>query len=153
MLFTEVTVLKAGAKLATFLLCLSLIVLQHQSAVSAVPAKPEASKEKLEYYATDEEGTEYFYDRGSVRRLKGNRVRVRVKAIYSEKNPAYSEVKAEWEIDCADRKLRGVSAKAKKKDGSLSTTTKLSDWSPIPSESTAETLLETVCPKKESRTP
>ncbi len=73
--------------------------------------------------------------------------------MYSEKNPKYSEAKFQWEINCTKKKMRGLKANAKKKDGTSAIITESSDWSVIPSESTAETLYEKVCRKKDKKTP
>ncbi len=84
-------------------------------------------------------------------RLQGNLVRVWVKAIYSEKNPKYTEGQFQWEINCAKKTMRGLAATTKKKDGTSTTITQSSDWSSIPAESTAETLFDNVCTKKDKK--
>jgi hypothetical protein len=118
-----------------------------------MPAKQEASKETWEYYASDEEGTDYSYDPSTIKRLKDGRIRVWVHALYLEKHPKYSEGKSEWEIDCTKKTMRGLTANAKKKDGTTTSIPESSDWSAIPAESTAETLYEAVCKKKDAKTP
>ena len=152
--------MKTAAKPVMLFFCLSIVFLSYQSQASSPvqpevssPVKQEPSKEKWEYYASDEEDTGYFYSPDTLRRLKGNNVRVWVRAIYTEKNQKYSDAKFQWEIDCAKKRLRGISAKAKKRDGTSAVITGSSDWSPIPAESTAETLYETVCKKRDKKTP
>ncbi len=152
--------MKIVSKLVMLLFCLSTILLAYQSQASSPvkpevssPVKQETSKEKWEYYASDEEDTGYFYRPDALQRLKGDHVRVWVRAFYSEKNQKYSDAKFHWEIDCAKKRLRGISATAKKRDGTSAVVTESSDWSPIPAESTAETLYETVCKKKDKKTP
>ena len=146
--------MKAAAKLLTLFYCLSIVFLVHQAGAStSVDAssriKQEASKDKWEPYELDEEGTAYFYNAGTIQHLKGNLVRVWVRAIYSEKNPNYSQAEFQWEINCAKKSMRGLTANAKKKDGTLESISESSDWSLIPAESTAETLYEIVCGKKD----
>ncbi len=153
--------MKTAAKLLTLLLfCVSILFLSSQSQASS-PAKPEASsrtkpeasKEKWKYYASDEEDVGYFYNVNDIQYLKGNLVRVWVQAIYSVKNLKYSDAKFQWEIDCTKRRMRGLKANAKKKDGTTTTIKESSDWSDIPAESTAETLYGIVCKKKDVKTP
>jgi S-adenosylmethionine hydrolase len=115
------------------------------------PAKHDATSEKWEYYASDEENTEYSYNAGTVER-HGNTVKVWVQAKYSEKNLKYSDGRFQWEIDCQKKQMRGLQAYAKKKDGTSAVVTESSDWAIIPSESTAETLYEKVCKKPAQKT-
>lgn len=152
--------MKTAAKLVMLFFCLSIVFLAYQSQASSPvkpevssPLKQEPSKEKWEYYAADEEDTGFFYSPDTLRRLKGNHVRVWVRAFYAEKNQKYSDAKFLWEIDCETKRLRGISATAKKRDGTSAVVTESSDWSDIPAESTAETLYETVCKKKDKKTP
>jgi hypothetical protein len=141
---------KAAAKLFMIFFCLSIMVLSSQSQASPPPAKqgtsPEA--EKWEYYASDEDSTDYAYNAANIERMpQGSIVRVWVQARYSEKNPKYSEGRFQWEIDCSAKKMRGIQAYAKKKDGTSAVVTESSDWAIIPTESTAETLYGKVCKK------
>ncbi len=129
-----------------------MVFLSYQSGASS-PGKEEVIKERWEHYATDEDDTGYFFNSDTLQHLKGGLVRVWVRAIYSEKNPKYREAKFQWEIDCTKKKMRGLTANAKKKDGTAAIITESSDWSVIPSESTAETLYEKVCGKKNKKTP
>jgi hypothetical protein len=150
----EVIILKAAAKLCSLFFCLSLVALFCQSEASTpVEAssriKKVASQEKWEPYALDEDGTGYFYNADTIQHLKGNRVKVWVRAIYSEKNPKYSQAEFQWEVDCAKKSMRGLAANAKKKDGTSENITETSGWSNIPADSTAETLHEIMCKKKE----
>ncbi len=144
--------MKTAAKLLTALFCLSIVFFSFQSGASS-PDKQEVAKERWEHYATDEDDTGYFFNSDTIQHEKGGLVRVWVRAIYSEKNPKYSEAKFQWEIDCTKKKMRGLKANAKKKDGTSAVITESSDWSIIPSESTAETLSEKVCRKKNKKTP
>lgn len=147
-----VIILRATVKLFSLCICLSLVFLSYQTEAST-PAKQESSTEKWEHYASDEEGAEYFYNPGTLTHVKGNLVKVWVRAIYSEKNQKYSQAELQWEINCTKKSMRGLTAKAKKKDGTQDLVNKSSDWSAIPSESTAETLYEAVCKKKGKKTP
>jgi len=144
--------LKIAAKLLTVLFCLSLVFLAYQSRALS-PGKEEVIKERWEHYATDEDEADYFFNPDTIQHLKGGFVSVWVRAIYSEKNPKYSEAKFLWEINCTKKKMRGLKANAKKKDGTSANITESSDWSVIPSGSTAETLYEKVCGKKSKKTP
>jgi len=144
--------LKTAAKLLTVFFCLSFIMLAYQSAASS-PDKKEAVKERWEHYATDEDDTGYFFNSDTIKHLKGKLVRVWVRAFYSEKNLKYREAKFQWEIDCTKKKMRGLKATAKKKDGTSAIITESSDWSVVPSGSTAETLYEKMCGKKSTKTP
>ena len=146
--------MKAAAKLLTLFYCLSIVFLFHQADAStpgdaSSRVKQETSKDRWEPYASDEEGAGYFYNAGTIQHLKGNRIRVRVRAIYSENNPKYSQAEFQWEIDCTKKSMRGLTANAKKKDGTSESISESSDWSHIPAESTAETLYEVVCGKKD----
>jgi len=143
---------KTAAKLLTAFFCLSFVFLAYQSGASS-PDKQEATKERWEHYASDEDDTGYFYNTDTIRHLKGKLVRVWVRAFYSEKNLKYSEAKFQWEIDCTKKKMRGLKANAKKKDGTAAVIAEASDWSVIPSESTAEILYEKVCGQKNKKTP
>ena len=143
--------MKAAVKLLSLFFCLSLVLLTYQSGAST-PAKQEASKETWEYYASDEEGTAYSYNPDTLTLGKGNLVKVWVRAVYLEKNPKYSQADLQWEIDCIKKSMRGLTARAKKKDGTQENIKKSSEWSAIPADSTAETLYETVC-KKDNKTP
>jgi hypothetical protein len=142
----------------SLLFCLSVVSFSYQSQAStpdkpSSPAKQDASKEKWEYYASDEEGTDYSYNPNTLKHMKGSLVKVWVRAVYSEKNPKYSQAQLQWEIDCAKKSMRGLTAQAKKKDGTRENIKTPSQWSAIPSESTAETLYDTVCKKKEKKKP
>jgi hypothetical protein len=143
---TEVIIVKAAAKLFMIFFCLSIMVFFSQSQASP-PAKIDATPEKWQYYASDEDETDYSYNAADIKRMQGNIVRVWVQAKYSEKNLKYSEGRFQWEIDCSAKTMRGIQAYAKKKDGTSAIVTESSDWSIIPSESTAETLYEKVCKK------
>jgi hypothetical protein len=145
---------KAAAKLLTLLFCLSIMLITYQSEASSPPAnqaKQDTLPEKWEYYAADEEDTNYFYDAGNIDHLKNNYVRVWVQALYSEKNLKYTFGRFQWELDCSKKKMRGLQANVKKKDGTFTTVTESSDWSAIPSESTGETLYNTVCKKTDKK--
>jgi hypothetical protein len=130
------------------ILCLSIVVLFAQSAVSSAPVKQDVSQEKWEYYASDENAADYYYNTEKIERLKNNHVTALVQAIYSEKNPNLKSGRFLWEIDCSNRRLRGLEAYATKRDGTTVTIKESSNWSAIPAESTAETLQEKVCGKK-----
>jgi surface-adhesin protein E len=144
--------LRAVVRLFSLFFCLSLVLLSFQAGAST-PVKQEASREKWEYYASDEEGTDYSYNPDALTRMEGNHVKVEVRAVYSEKNPKYSRADLQWEIDCTKKSMRGLAAHAKKKDGTQDILKQSSDWSAIPADSTAETLYETVCRKKDKKTP
>lgn len=144
--------MKTAAKLLTVFFCLSLVFLAYQSRASS-PDKQEVVKERWEHYATDEDDTGYFFSSDTIRHLKDKLVRVWVRAFYSEKNPKYLEAKFQWEIDCTKKKMRGLKANAKKKDGTAAIIAESSDWSVIPPGSTAETLYEKVCGKKNTKAP
>jgi hypothetical protein len=148
----EVIIVKAAAKILTLLFCLSIMFLSYQSEASSTPAKKNTAPEKWEYYASDEEGNGYFYDTDNVEHLKGNHVTVWVQTIYPESHPKYSTARFQWELNCSKKKMRGLQAYAKKKDGTSTTVTESSDWSVIPAESTAETLYEAVCKKPGKKT-
>jgi hypothetical protein len=142
---------KAASKVVLFF-CLAIVFLPFQSEASS-PGKEKVTKERWEYYASDEEGSDYSYNPDAIGHRKGNRVRVWVRATYSDKNPAFTEGKFQWEVDCVKKRLRGISAEVKKKDGTLAVPAKSSNWSDIPSGSTAETLYDTVCKKKDKKAP
>jgi hypothetical protein len=127
------------------------MVLSGQSQASP-PARLDATPEKWQYYASDEEETDYSYNAAAVERMQGSVIRVWVQAKYSEKNPKYSEGRFQWEIDCSAKTMRGIQAYAKKKDGTSAIVTESSDWAIIPSESTAETLYEKVCKRPAKKT-
>jgi hypothetical protein len=137
---------KAAATLLV-VFCLSIMVLSNQSQASPPPAKPDASFDKWEFYATDEENINYAYNASGIEQLKGNVVRVWVQAIYPPSHLKYIGGRFQWEINCSKKKMRGIQAHMKKKDGTSLDITESSDWSPIPAESTAETLYESVCKK------
>jgi hypothetical protein len=139
-----------AVKSLMILYCLSIVLAVHPSAAST-PAAQEVKQDAWVHYATDEDGTDYAFNPANVERLKGNLVRVWVKALYSEKNQKYTEGQFQWEINCTKRTMRGVAATTKKKDGTSDSITKASDWSAIPAESTAETLFENVCPGKDKK--
>jgi hypothetical protein len=150
--------LRAAVKVFLPFFCLSLVFLPHHSGAStpaetSSPVKKGASTEKWEYYASDEDGARFFYNPETIQRRTGNHVSVTVRAIYSEKNPKYTHAEFQWEIDCAKKDLRGLSAKVEMKDGTWKEITEPSAWSPIPAESTAEPLHEAVCRKKDAKTP
>ena len=146
--------MKAATKLCSLFFCVSLVALFCLSEASTpVEASSritkETAKDKWEPYASDEEGAGYFYNAGTIQRLKDNRVKVWVRVIYSGKNPKYSQAEFQWEVDCTNKSMRGLTANAKKKDGTSENITEASGWSSIPTESTAETLYEIVCRKKD----
>jgi hypothetical protein len=122
-------------------------------AVEVSPFKQESTLDKWEFYENDEDGTSYLYNASTVQNLKGGLLRVWVQAIYSEKNPkaAYRDARFLWEIDCSKKRMRGLTAYVTKKEGTKETITDPSDWSPIPAESTAETLHGIVCKKKDKK--
>lgn len=105
----------------------------------------EGDEEKWEFYARDEDEANFLYNTTNVQHLKGNIVRVWVKAFYAEKHPKYTMAKFQWEVDCTKKALRGITASAVKKDNTVESISEPSDWSPIPAESTAETLYEKIC--------
>jgi hypothetical protein len=76
-----------------------------------------------------------------------------VQAFYSEKNAKYNKGRFQWDIDCAKKRLQGVTAEVLKKDGTSVKISKSSEWSPIPAGSTAESLYEKVCPQKDGKKP
>jgi hypothetical protein len=133
-------------KSALFIFVFILFLAAHAGASS--PAKPDESLDKWEFYDNDEDGTSYLYNASTVERLKGGLVLVWVQAIYTDKNPKYRDGRFLWELDCAKKRMRGRSAHVKKKDGTSETISESSDWSPIPPESTAETLHAAVCANK-----
>jgi hypothetical protein len=143
-------IVKTAVKSLMFLYWMSLMLAVQPSAAS-MPATQEVRQDTWVYYATDEEGAAYAYNPTTLERMQGNLVRVWVKALYSEKNPKYSEGQFQWEINCAKKKMRGLSATAKKKDGTSAAITESSDWSSIPAESTAETLFEITCNNKDNK--
>ena len=133
-------------------IAISVIAFAVQSPVFAAPTK-EALNEKWEYYATDEDDIQYSYDAGNVERMKNKNVKVWVQATYPEKHPTYAGGRFQWEMDCTNRKMRGVQAYVLKKDGTTKTIAEKSDWSVIPAGSTAETLLEKACQGKGKKKP
>jgi hypothetical protein len=139
-----------AVKSLMILCCVSIVLAVHPSAAST-PAAQDVQQDAWVYYATDEDGTAYAFNPSKVERLKGDLVKVRVKALYSEKNQKYTEGQFQWEINCTKRTMRGVAATTKKKDGTSDSITQASDWSSIPAESTAETLFENVCPGKDKK--
>jgi hypothetical protein len=145
----EDNLVKAAANLFIMVFCLSIMVFSNQSQASPSQAKQGASPaaEKWEYYATDEEETEYFYNVNNIEHLKNTLVRVWVQAIYTEKNQKYTMGRFQWEIDCSKKRMRGLQAFALKKDKTTTSVNESSRWSTIPAASTAETLYETVCKK------
>jgi surface-adhesin protein E len=150
--------LKTAVKLLSLFFYLSIVFLSYQAEAStpaeaSSPATKKALKENWKYYTSDEDGAGFYYNPETVQHGLENHVKVWVRAIYPEKNLKYTNAEFQWEIDCTKKSLRGLSASARKKDGVIETTTEPSNWSPIPSESTAETLYETVCKKKERTTP
>jgi hypothetical protein len=149
--------LKASAKLLSLFFCLSILFLACRSEAStqavSSPGKPEVLNENWQFVASDENGGRYFYNSKALERGKDNHVKLWVRAIYSEKNPKYTQAEFQWEMDCTKKSMRGLSAKASKKDGTAEIITESSDWSPIPAESVAETMHDTVCKKKEMKNP
>ena len=143
------TVKPVAKKTAVLVLVFMALLVAHAGASS--PAKPEALTEKWVFYETDEDGTSYFYDAGNIQRLKGGLVLVWVQAVYTDKNPKFREGRFLWEVDCSKKRMRGLTAYVTKKDGIKETITQSSDWSPIPADSTAETLHGLVCKKKEKK--
>lgn len=139
-------VVETAVKFSMFIFCLSLVLPVHPSTAST-PAKREAP-ETWVYYASDEDGADYAFNPANVERLEGNLVRVSVKTTYPEKNPNYTEGLSQWELNCETKTLRGLTATINKKDGTTAVITQSSDWSPIPAESTAETLFEKICKSK-----
>jgi hypothetical protein len=137
-------------KSLVILYCLSILFVVHPAAATT-PAAQEVQQEAWIYYATDEDETAYAYNPTSVERLESNLVKVWVKALYTEKNKKYSEGQFRWEIDCTKKTMRGLAATVKKKDGTSEAITKISDWSPIPAGSTAETLFDNVCNSKDKK--
>ena len=107
----------------------------------------EVADEKWIPYATDEDGTDFFYNPKNIQRKSGSIVSVWVKAVYPENQSKFREAKLLWEIDCTKKSLRGISAKAVRRDGTPVNLTKPSVWSDIPDGSTAESLYEGVCGK------
>jgi hypothetical protein len=142
---------KNAVKSLMFLYWLSIVLAVHPAAASTTPSTQEVQQDAWVYYATDEDDTAYAFNPANVERLKGNLVRVWVKALYSEKNQKYIEGQFQWEINCAKKTMRGLAATTKKKDGTSGTITQSSDWSPIPAESTAYTLFENVCNSKDKK--
>lgn len=120
-------------------------------AVEAPPFKQDSTLDKWEFYETDEDGASYLYNASTVEHLKGGLIRVWVQAIYTDKNPKFREGRFLWEVDCSKKRMRGLTAYVTKKDGIKETITQSSDWSPIPADSTAETLHGLVCKKKEKK--
>jgi len=143
---------KPAVKLVLFLFCLTMVVLSSQSHAATPPAKQNVTQEDWQYYAADEDGANYLYDKGNVERLKGNMVRVWVQALYPASNQKYSEARFQWELNCSTKKIRGIQAYAKNRDGSKTTVTESSEWSAIPKGSTAETLYGAVCKKTVKKT-
>ena len=138
-------------KSLVILYCLSIVLAVHPAAASTTPATQEVQQDAWIYYATDEDDTAYAFNPTNVERLQGNLVKVWVKALYTEKNKKYTEGQFQWEIDCTKKTMRGLAATVKKKDGTSEAITKISDWSSIPAESTAETLFENVCNSKDKK--
>jgi hypothetical protein len=139
-------VISAVMKSLVFCYVFSIILVVHPAAASTTtPAAQQVQQDAWIYYATDEDDTAYAYNPTNMERLNDNLVKVWVKALYSEKNQKYTEGQFQWEINCAKKTMRGLSATAKKKDGTSATITQSSDWSKIPAESTAENLFEITC--------
>ena len=141
--------MKIAAKLLVVFFCLSISVLAGQSPAATSPEKQNTTQEKWEHYATGEDGVNYFYNAGNIETLKGNIVKVWVQALYPPTSDKYSDVRFQWEVNCTSKKIRGIQAYAKQKDGKTKSITESSDWSAIPAESTAASLYEKVCKKKE----
>lgn len=148
----EAIIVITALKSLIFLYSLTLVFTVHP-ATASTPAAQDTQKNMQGtwiYYATDEDGADYALNPAKVERLQGNLVRVWVKAVYPEKNPKYTEGQFQWEIDCAKKTIRGITATTIKKDGTSATISEASDWSSIPDESTAETLYEITCNKKDA---
>lgn len=143
------TTLKPVLKTLAFALVFMAFLTAHAGASS--PFKPDPSLDKWEFYDTDEDGTSYLYNASTVEHQKGGLVLVWVQAVYTDKNPKFREGRFLWEIDCSKKRMRGRTAYVTKKDGVKETITQSSDWSPIPAESTAETLHGLVCKKTEKK--
>jgi hypothetical protein len=148
---TEAMIVITAMKTLTSIYCLSIVLAVHPAAASTTPSKQEARQDAWIYYATDEDGTEYGFNPVNVERLEGNLVRVWVKARYTEKNKKYTEGQFQWEINCANKTIRGLAATVKKTDGTSEAITQSSDWSSIPAESTAETLFGKMCSSKDKK--
>jgi len=133
------------------LYCLSIVLAFHPAAASTTPATNEVQQDAWIYYATDEDNAAYAYNPTNMEHMQGNLVKVWVKVLYSEKNQKYKEGQFQWEINCAKKTMRGLSATTKKKDGTSAAITESSDWSAIPAESTADTLFEITCANKDKK--
>ena len=135
-------------KIVKILVFLSVIALWGVAGTETAFSSLQKADNKWISYATDEDGTDFFYNLEKIQKLPGNIVKVGVKAVYSEKQSRFrGEGEFLWEVDCARKSLRGISASATKKDGTPFNISKPSEWSDIPEGSTAESLYEVVCKK------
>jgi hypothetical protein len=141
--------LKTVVKILTILSYIVVWILTGPGTSFSSPQK--SGEEKWISYATDEDNTEYFYNAKKIQHMPGNSVKVWVKAVYPEKKSKYLEAELLWEIDCSKKSMRGITAKAKLKDGQPVDLTKPSSWSNIPAGSTAEALYELVCTREKSK--
>ena len=135
-------------KIVKILVFLFVILLWGVAETETAFSSLQKADDKWISYATDEDGTDFFFNLAKIQKLSGNIVKVWVKAVYSEKQSKFrGEAKFLWEVDCNRRSLRGISVNAIKKDGTPVNITKPSEWSDIPAGSTAESLYEVVCLK------
>ncbi|MBI4683749.1 MAG: hypothetical protein HY755_00940 [Nitrospirae bacterium] len=133
----------------SFFILFMLAALVFLSSNSSLALKTPSENEKWDDYAVDEEGNAYFYNSKNVQHMTKNIVRVWIKKFYSQQKSKVEEAKLLWEIDCSKKTMRGIQAHMKNRDKTSDTIKKPSEWSSIPSESTAETLYEIVCKKGE----
>lgn len=137
--------MKKTVKIFVFL---SVIALWGIAGTETAFSSIQKADDKWVSYATDEEGTDLFFDPGKIQMLPGNTVKVWVKAAYSDKHSKFrGEGKFVWEVDCVKKSWRGISANTTKKDGTPVNISEPSEWSGIPDGSTAESLYEIVCKK------
>jgi hypothetical protein len=135
-------------KIVKILVFLSVIALWGVAGIETAFSAVQKADDKWISYATDEDGTDFFYSPKKIQKLPGNIVKVGVKAVYSEKQSKFrGEGELIWEVDCTRKSLRGISASATKKDGTPFNISKPSEWSVIPEGSTAESLYEVACKK------
>lgn len=145
-------IVKTAVNFITLFFLLSIVFVV-KPAVGTTPPKQEATsaQESWLYYASDENDAAYAFNPTNIERLKDNHVKVWVKVLYPETNPKYKEGQFRWELNCAKKTMRGLTATATNKDGTATTIMQSSDWSPIPVESTAEILFERMCKKEEKK--
>lgn len=135
-------------KAVKILLVLSVILIWGVAGTETAFSSLKKADDKWISYATDEDGSDFFYNAEKIQKLPGKIVKVWVKAVYSEKQTKFrGEGSLVWEVDCTRKSWRGISAKATKKDGTPFNIEKPSEWSVIPDGSTAEALYEVVCKK------